>query len=284
MFNESSTLILYLSIIIIFSFLFNTFSIYNFTIQKNKISAHYICINLFIINIIFTLTSLPYYILKEANIIKTGLLSNVCQCLNDFIIFIYNFLLLLMAMDRYFYICTQIRFNGNKILIIYYLVAFLIASTSVSRVFENNFRHNVTVNKSFNSSEWLLYKQLTVYYDYFFISVPFVCILISFSFYIKIFAYVYRKSSHAKSYLPIIVINFKKDLNKSFICINGHNKELSSNSSVDNIKMSHIATDFQCDKKRKKDFNYNMIHFQMFKNTNHWIITVVFLRVNLFFF
>ena len=283
MFDEKSILILFLSTIIVVSLIFNTFSIYSYKRIKQKISAHYICLNIYIINILFSLICIPSYILKEVNIIKNAQLESIFSFLNDFISFFYNDLLLLIALDRYFFICTQIRFNGKLITLIYYSFSFLKSSTSVSRLFEKSLRENNFSNV--NDSLFEYGKEATLFYDkYFFISMITFDTVLQFVAYCKIFTYVYRKSSHARSYLPIIVVNFQKSLNKRFLWVNGHNQELSSHSSVENIKVSNIVGGEKTleYKKCKNEFNYNMIHFRIFKNTHHWIITLVFIRVSLY--
>lgn len=282
MLDERSSLILFLSIIMIISLIFNTFSIYSFKRIQNKISAHYICLNINIINLFFTLISIPSYILKEANIIHNDEIASLLAFLDDFIKFVYNDLVLLIALDRYFFICTQIRFNGKLIILIYYSLSVLIASASVSRLFENSFKadNNTFI---FNESFWIYGKYLTEFYTkYYVFTVIMMDITLELISYFKILLYVYRKSSHARSYLPIIVVNFGKRVNKHYLCVNGNNQELSSHSSHENIKVSNMFGEkntSEC-RKIKRKYNYNMIHFQIFKKTYHWIITKVFIRVN----
>ena len=145
--------ILILSSIFLFSTIFNIFSIYKFIIVKKKISPDYIKLQLWIINLVFTFVAIPYYILKELDFFKLRLFEcKLFYSMTDFIMFVYNNLLILMAIDRYIFICTRISFSLKQTLISFYVITFIIASTSFTRLFQNDCSHAIISESNLISS------------------------------------------------------------------------------------------------------------------------------------
>lgn len=240
------------------SLIFNSISIYNFYEIRKKISADYIKLQIWIINLVFTCIAIPYYILKETNIIHNGLIiCNLTYMITDFIMFIYNNLLMLMALDRYFFICTKIRFHGKKILVLFYLISFLIASTSIIRIFQNECR--VVLDRKLKSNKTADFL-VTIYEDYIITIIMSINMLLTFSLYISIVYYVYKKSSKTNGKCV------------SLIRLNKDSKETSTENKINSNFFNYKV------KKEKK-----MIHFKLFKRTKHWILTATFIKVKSFF-
>ncbi len=198
--------------------------------------------------------------------------------LKDLIIFIYNDLLVLTSLDRYFFICTEYRFNGKKIFIMFYAMSALFASPICFQLFyEEN-----EINKTISALE------IKYFYDeYFMKSVECSMMLITSVVYVFIVLFVYSKSN---SFLSIVMVNFK---NETKMWVHVKKGQLNSQSSTDNIniKATSVAckydeytqstyNDFDIEKKESAEYNFNLIHFKLFKKTVHWKITVKFMQVN----
>ena len=190
--------------------------------------------------------------------------------------FVYNDLLALSALDRYFFICTRYRFNGMKIFIIFYVVSALLASPISLQLFLPEENEPVTLLEIKHN-----------YDEYFMSSVAIVSMLIACVAYVYILVFVYTKS-----FLSIVMVNFR---NESRVCVHVKKERLSnSQSSTDNINItannethstSYNHTDlFESNRNRKTaEYSFNLIHFKIFKKMVHWKITFKFMQVCMIF-
>lgn len=242
--NNNLIFIFTLVSIIALSTIFNTFSIYKFKIIKKKISLDYIKLQLWIINLVFTFIAIPYFIFKELDYFKSKIFE--CKLLyaaTDFIMFVYNNLLILIAIDRYLFICTRLNLKLDQIFIPFYTITLAIASTSMIRLFQNSCSNSILSEES----------SLINLYNYFIIIIMSINMILTFLIYIKIIIFVYKKEAKVKNHIQMKLVDFKQNLNKS----NG-NKQLNTIISI-----------------QKKTY------IKMFKNTKHWTIMIVFIKVKL---
>jgi hypothetical protein len=232
--------------IIVLSTVFNMFSIYKFTQIKKRISPDYIKLQLWIINLVFTIVAIPYFMLKELNYFESRIFEcKLLYTITDFIMFVYNNLLTLMAVDRYIFICTHMSQKLNQILIPFYSITFIIASTSVIRLFQNDC--SLSILKK--SQESFLINS----YNYFIIILISISMILTFLIYLKIIIYVYKKETKVRNHIEIKLVDFKQNLNKS-------NKLAEKQfDTISSIK--------------------NKSYIRLFKNTKHWKILIVFLKV-----
>ncbi|RNA38711.1 hypothetical protein BpHYR1_013966 [Brachionus plicatilis] len=105
---------------------------------RKKISADHIKTQIFLINILFTLIAMPYYILRETRHLKSNFLCKFLYSVTDFIMFVYNNLLILMAVDRFLFICTSIRLDLKRFFRIFYTITIIISSSSLARLLMND--------------------------------------------------------------------------------------------------------------------------------------------------
>jgi len=70
--EKNNKFIVYASIVMILSLLFNSFTIYEYKRMSNKISAHYICMNVCLVNIMFSLVVLPFFMMKKSHILDNN--------------------------------------------------------------------------------------------------------------------------------------------------------------------------------------------------------------------
>lgn len=233
--------------IILLSIIFNIFSIYKFTLIKKRISPDYIKLQLWIINLVFTIVAIPYFMLKELNYFESRIFEcKLLYTITDFIMFVYNNLLTLMAVDRYIFICTHISQKLNQILIPFYTITFIIACTSVIRLFQNDCSLSLILKTSEESF-------LINSYNYFIIILISICMILTFLIYLKIIIYVYKKETKVRNHIEIKLVDFKQNLNKS-------NKQ--TEKQFDTIKSIQ-----------------NKSYIRLFKNTKHWTILIIFIKV-----
>jgi hypothetical protein len=135
--QKNSPLVLFLLTIFAFSATLNTISLKAFFRIKKKISPDHIRAHIFLINLLFTFTAIPYYLLKELEILKSEAICKLLYFLTDFIMFTYNNLLILMALDRFLFICTQVRYRADTLMRRFYFASTLISSLALVRLFTN---------------------------------------------------------------------------------------------------------------------------------------------------
>ena len=281
--NDDLLFTAFLTTIIVLSLIFNTISIYNFYDVKKKISADYIKFQIWLINLVFTLVAIPYYILKEINLIENNsLLCNVFYAFSDGIMFVYNNMLILMALDRYFFICTKVRFHDKNVMPIFYFISLSFASTSVIRLFQKDCSVIAKpVNDRFNETvvEDLL---LVIYRDYFVTSVISLNMSLTFILYIRIIYFVYKKSTKAQSYRPVKQITKETSPNLKVASCSTENNSSRVEEDARNLSIKEMKTNksnfFKYSVKKKN----KAIHYKLFKNTKHWIVTITFMKVSLF--
>ncbi len=177
--------------------------------------------------------------------------------ITDFIMFIYNNLLMLMALDRFFFICTKIRFHGKKILVLFYLISFLIASTSIIRLFQTECKVVLDSKLKSNKTEQIDFL-VKIYEDYIITIVMSINMLLTFSLYISIVYYVYKKSSKT---------------NGKCVSLIRLNKDSKETSTATENKINSNFFNYRVKKEKK------MFHFKLFKRTKHWILTATFIKV-----
>ena len=254
--NLSHLLIGLLIFVFILSTILNSISIQGFFKLKKKINADYIKFEIFIVNLVFTFIAIPYYIAKETRILNNNFLCHSFFGLTDSIMFIYNNLLILMAIDRFIFICTKFRYKIKNLMLIFHCMSFLIASSSVCRIFSDdcyyrNF-YNIKVSKTdeftnnsmiYNNSNTIINAKniLIQFYDFFIVTVMSINWILSFIFYSIIVIHVYRSSRIVTKNIGIEIINIRQIRNK-----------------------------------RKK-------YLKRFKKSKHWKVTVIFIKVNIFF-
>lgn len=136
--GERISLVVFLLATMLFSTILNSSSLYGIYKIKKKISADHIKAHIFAINLIFTHVAIPYYLVKETNLLTSVLACKLLYSLTDFIMFNYNNLLILMAFDRFFIICTQLRYRVTQLMFYFYSLSFLISLLSLARLFTNN--------------------------------------------------------------------------------------------------------------------------------------------------
>jgi hypothetical protein len=130
-------LLVFLSSIMVVSSFLNSLALVSYYKLRKKIIADHIKAQIFIINLLFTLVAIPYYLLKEFDLFKSLLFCKLFYSVSDSIMFVYNNLLILMAFDRFFVICTQIRYKLQRMLKLFYLISFLVACLSLFRLVAN---------------------------------------------------------------------------------------------------------------------------------------------------
>jgi len=133
-FTVKDVLTISLIVCMVVSLFLNGLQLYYFSSIKKKFTVDYIKAHIFIVNIVFTLVAMPYYILKE-NMLLNEFWCKLLYFLSDFIMFVYNNLLILMAIDRYLFICTRYRYKMSRCFITFYIVTIAIALVSLVRLF-----------------------------------------------------------------------------------------------------------------------------------------------------
>ena len=252
--NLSHLLIVFLIFVFILSTILNSISIRGFFKLKKKINADYIKLEIFIVNLVFTFIAIPYYIAKETRILSNSFLCHTFFGLTDSIMFIYNNLLILMAIDRFIFICTKFRYKIKNLMLFFHCMTFLIASSSVCRIFSDDcyyrnfsyikitttdgFTNNSTIS---NNSNTINAKNILIeVYDFFIVTVMSINWISSFIFYSIIVFHVYRSSKIITNNIGIEIINIRQIRNK-----------------------------------RKQ-------YLKRFKKSKHWKVTVIFIKVNIF--
>ena len=260
-FNNNTLFVSFMITIIILSTVFNIHSIHKFKLIKKKISPDYIKLQLWIINLVFTFIAMPYFILKEINLLNL-FWCNFFYMLSDSIMFVYNNLLILMALDRYFFICSKVDFSSKEIHATFYALTFLIASTSLVRLLQEScYINEMAAIWTSCNCKTVSNILIQIYNDYFIILVISINMIITFLIYIRIILYVRHKQEKLQTYLPIKLLNFKHDLNKA----------------VDRSDQVNPVSEEKCSKVKKS-------HMKLFKNTKHWKIMIVFIKVFYFYF
>lgn len=209
--QEIVHLIIFLSTICLISCILNGFSLYNVLIIKRKNSADCIRGQIFLMNLVFTSIAIPYYITKEARLL------NAFSCkffyfVTDLIMFVYNSLLILMAIDRFLLICTQIRIKIGKMLKIFYLIVIVISMPSLLRLIANDCSNNVNLvglksvfslepllnetNGSVlsNYRDYMLRKNIIILYNYYIVVNININWCVTVALYLVIIRYVYKNS------------------------------------------------------------------------------------------
>lgn len=247
-----------LSSIIVLSLLFNGLTLYAFGKSKKKISADYIKAQLFSINIVFTVVAIPYYIVKETGFfLGNDIICKLLYFFTDFIMFVYNNLLILMAFDRFIFICTNIRFKLSNFMKIFHFISILVALPSVSRLLSNNCN-----NTGFDL--WLdniHNNKLIILYNFFIILSISINWMITIILYSILIRYVYMKSIRS-SYGPF-QCKFKSSCSKEA------DEKLSNELNQSNLLMEVKESKFS----KSLAYNRNLI------NSKHWRITKIFIKV-----
>jgi len=257
--NNNIVFISFMISIMLLSIVFNAHSILKFKMLKKKISPDYIKLQLWIINLVFTLIAMPYFILKELNVLNL-FWCNLFYMISDSIMFVYNNLLILMALDRYFFICTKKNFSSNEMFTAFYSCTFLVASTSLVRMFQESCYVNEMAAIFSNCNQQTVSNIIIkIYNDYFIITVVSINMMLTFLIYIRIIVYVRHKQDKIQNYLPIKLLDFKNDLNKA------HPAQI------------NMISEVQCSNVKKG-------HMKLFKNTKHWTIMTIFIKVTIKFY
>lgn len=223
--NSTATFFIFYIFMGLTSFLslfLNSWSIYVCFKIRKKISADYIKIQIFFINIIFTIIAIPYYISRENKHLKSIFICKTLYSVTDFIMFVYNNLLILMAIDRFVFICTRIRFNLKLFYRIFYTITILISSTSLSRLLMNDCYDIIFESyvpnclPFFPKFSFFCFKEHVIFiYNYFIVFVIGFNWILTSSLYIIIIRFVYKNTLIGHSYKFLLVNNseFRK-LNK----------------------------------------------------------------------
>lgn len=271
--NNDYIFIAYLAFVMLFSTSLNTISIYNFFVLKRKISADYIKLQIWIINLVFTFMALPYYMLKETKLFEIPLVvCNSFYALSDGIMFVYNNMLILTALDRYFFICTKIRFRGKHIMPLFYFISLLFACTSAIRLYQKDCTVRAVRSVEYDGTlETLL---LIIYRDYFINLVISINMSMTFLLYILIIWYVYKNSHESKAYNTVNKIVVSKEA-KKFSAEPTRDK---SSTETENLNTSSANKSFF----KYNVFNRKTVNYKRFKKSKHWLVTVSFIKVNFF--
>lgn len=303
-FYENLLFAAFLGLIFLVSLLLNTASLYSFFKLKRKIVADHIKAHIFIINLLFTFIAIPYYILKETEIIDGGFACKFSYFITDFIMFVYNNLLILMAIDRFIYICTRLRYKLKSLMMIFYLVTFLIALTSIARLLSDDCSNtgfsmhsnysdpNPLSETDLNTKNWR--ETILHIYNYFILFVISINCMGTFLFYgfIVRFVYVnsfksYKQNAHfelkaspaekneKEVLVPAVTGPDNIDNNKKSEQIQNENLSI-ENKPTSNSSQQEKQTFFEI----KKNFKTKKVLKSNFKKSKHWKITKTFIKVN----
>lgn len=254
--NNSITFLVFrtfMCLILVLSICLNSWSVYLIHKIRKKISADYIKSQLFFVNILFTLIAVPYYLLRETKQLKSEFFCKFLYSITDFIMFVYNNLLILMAIDRFLFICTNIRIKLKRFFRIFYIITILISSTSFARFLMNNCYEIIL--KSFvpdcsrfaehESTNFCFREHVIYFYNYFILLVIGINWSLTSILYLLLIRYVYKKTLIGKSY--------------NFYSHSGKNKRLE-------LKILNQQ-------------NMPKIRNKIFRSSKHWEITKTFIKV-----
>lgn len=208
--------------------------------------------------------------------------------ITDLIMFVYNNLLILMAIDRFLFICTNIRFKISYFMSMFHFVSFLIGSSSFARMLANNCNNigfklliidsrefTCADSKNFNRTNWVFRENLIVIYNYFIMFVISVNWLVTIVIYTFLIRFVYNNSLEKRvcqKSNPSMPLNLKTGFSND-------EKEV-TNSLILNSESVEQKTDFT--KIKYKVFNPYLkfsVRNKIFKNSKHWKITKTFIKV-----
>jgi hypothetical protein len=198
-----------LTLCILTSLFLNGLQLYYFSVIKKKITVDYIKAQIFVVNIVFTVIAMPYYILKENQFLNLNS-CKILYFLSDFIMFVYNNLLILMAIDRFLFICTRYRYNMKRWFITFYTVTIQIALISVTRLYTNDCRISFVSLRNILSLFPINYS-LDIYIKTNYMTIYNIVILMVMAFnwflsiclYTYIVVYVYKKSISSSKFLKV---------------------------------------------------------------------------------
>lgn len=293
-----------LTTIIVISIFFNSLSLYFYSKLKKKIMADHIKAQIFVINLVFTLIAMPYYILKETETLKSVQVCKSLYFVTDFIMNVYNNCLILIAIDRFFFICTQIRYKPKSLFKPFYVVTFLMAIPILSRLLADdctNFGFQADNNDHHDNSSSPIsqktaqiddyhthYRKLVLlFYNYFIILEMSVCWLVTTILYLAVIRYVYLNSfilARFKSRenridlknIPLVVAKVSKTNSTDN---NTHNEP-----NLNQINLELINNQKDDLNQEETGFFTNLkqspLSMANFKKTKNWKITKTFIKVN----
>jgi len=285
------SLAIFLTIVYLASAFLNTFRLVYVRKIKKKCSSDFIRAHIYIINIAFTLTAIPYYLIKEAKLLENyEIICKILFVVTDFIMFIYNNLLILMAFDRFCFICTNKRFDISKLFKFFYAITLVIASSSFVRLFANNCRNHLKnfdlyllkskpsiLNeckniRSNNTTNWIFWENTIIVYNYFILFVVSFNWVLTAVLYSLIIKYVYRKRIRFPGMNKATSVPNISALNKK--CQNNANE--SSNETHETSLIKEGLNPKIITVKRKKINTFST-------NSKHWSVTKTFIKVKFYF-
>ena len=284
------SLSIFLLIVFVTSSILNTYRLVYITKIKKKYSSDYIRGNMFIMNIVFTLVAIPYYLIKEAKLLEDyEFICKTFYAVTDFIMFIYNNLLILMAFDRFCYICTSKRFPITKLFKYFYTVTLIIASSSFVRLLANNCHNHLknfnlsliksapSVTNNCNSTKiiagenWLFRENMIILYNYAIIFVISINWMVTAVLYSLIIKHVYRHR------IRFPTISIKRNVpvpNLQYIAKKrcAESKDDSSNSLHEtSLVKESLIQNITVGTKKVNTFS---------TKSKHWCVTKTFIKVN----
>jgi hypothetical protein len=274
-FTYTDLLTISLVVCMVLSLFLNGLQLYYFSVIKKKITVDYIKAQIFVVNIVFTVIAMPYYILKENQFLNLNS-CKILYFLSDFIMFVYNNLLILMAIDRFLFICTRYRYNMKRWFITFYTVTTIIGLTSISRLFFRDCQNFIVIEsfiliqQSFRSYETFnkfLDDNIIIIYNFFILFVIAVNWILTVLIYMFIIIYVYKNSVDKSKVLKQRTRSQDKSfkIKETIELFNIRNK----------INYNKYARDVKTQPSPKL-----LIASSRFKSSKHWRITIVFIKVN----
>ena len=189
--------------------------------------------------------------------------------------FVYNNLLILMAIDRYLFICTRYRYKMSRCFITFYTITTIISLTSISRLFFPDC-HNfivmeslILIQQSFhshNSFQMFVRDNVFIIYNFFILFVIAVNWLLTILIYLYIIIYVYQNSVDQSKVLKQRIRSKSQafKIPETIELFNVRkNKQHIKNALDKNIKLTPKL----------------IIESSRFKKSKHWRITLVFIKV-----
>jgi hypothetical protein len=268
--NEISTdlsyFLIFLTGIVVVSLPLNIYHLCKILKRKKLYSYEYLKIELFIINLLITIFVIPYYYLKELKFFSNNLtLCNVLFALTDFVIIFYQYFLMLVAIDRFLFICTKLEYNTRILMLFYNGIIFLLSTPSIARltsdsccmIGRNGSKLNIKICHNNDNSSRTKNFLLDLYYYYVgvIIILIWIVMVILYSWIAKVVYNNFKNSSYLRQ-------DEQNVIGKSNFLTKNEKKELLKSNDFMKAKKPGEKSQFKC-----------------FLMTNHWKATKMFMKV-----